>query len=295
MNRQTIILVALLGTLRCSWLLNPSAQQCAVDSDCQLYASQLGGAACIDNLCVAPPLDAGVEAPTGWECVGNNTPVTPNKPLVQLTVTVGDLIHPEMPVSDFVVLKACHKLDVTCSMPIMDNVRPDAAGHATFTVEGGFDGYVEADPAPTLKQPVYVPTLIFISLPLVDDTMNPPTLLISIADLAALAPQAGGTIDSTLGGIIYRAADCTHTPAPGIVAALDHDGPDTKHFFFVHGLPTQTANSTDASGLGGFINVPVGVRSVTGKRAADDQFIATFSVLVRPSFFSYSLLAPQPL
>ena len=293
LNRQTIILVALLGTARCSWLLNPSAQQCSVDSDCLAYGADLSAATCVDNLCVAPT-DAGVDAaPTGWECVGNTMAIPPVKAQVQLTVIVGDLIHPEKSVSDFVVLKACHKLDVMCATPIMDQVRIDASGRATFTVEGGFDGYVEVDPA--VNPPVYVPTLIFISIPLSDDTVNPPTNLVQIADLGPLALQAGSTIDPTLGAILYRAANCNHMAASGIVGALDNPGPDTKRFFFVAGLPTQTANSTDASGLGGFINVPVGVRSVSGTRLADNLYIGTFSVLVRPSFFSYSLLAPQPL
>lgn len=281
----------------CSWILNPSAQQCSADTDCLSYGAQFVGGSCVDNLCVPASPDGGSDAPvtlpTGWECVGNNNPVVPVKPQVQLTITVGDLIHPENSVSDAVVMKSCRKLDVACATPIVDRVRPDASGHATFTVEGGFDGYIEVDPA--VSPPIYVPTLIFISIPLADDAMNPATMLVSIADLAALSQSAGGMVDTKLGAVIYRAANCQRMNAAGIVAKLDSDSPDTKKFFFVGGLPTQTANATDASGLGGFINVPVGVRSLSGTRTTDDLFIGTVSVLVRPGFFSYSLLAPQPL
>ncbi len=290
---KTIVFAAGIFFSGCSWLVNPSAQQCSIDSDCAARGSSFQGSTCVDNFCVLPDGGAADALPAGWECVGNVKPVMPVKPQVQLTITVGDLIHPEVSVTDAVVLRACHKLDVTCAMPIMGNVRPDAAGHATFTVEGGFDGYIEVDPA--VNPPIYVPTLIFISIPLSDDFMNPNTLLVSIADLAALAPQAGGMIDTKLGAVIYRAANCDRVNASGIVGSLDQDGPDTRRFFIINGLPTQTANVTDASGLGGLINVPVGVRSVSGTRPVDDLFIGTVSVLVRPGFFSYSLLAPQPL
>jgi hypothetical protein len=92
----------------------------------------------------------------------------PVKTQVQLTVPVNDLIHPEVSVIDSVVMRACRKLDVACAMPISNTIHPDGTGSAVFTVPGGFDGYIEVNPA--VNPPAYIPTLIFVSAPLVDDT-----------------------------------------------------------------------------------------------------------------------------
>jgi hypothetical protein len=302
-SRTTLrIWCALLGlaTLSgCSWLVSTSAQQCTVDDDCTARGSAFAGSTCIDNLCVLPPTpDAATEipTPTGWECIGNPTPSGAVKPQVQLTVRVGDLIHPEVSVSDAVVLRACHKLDVTCAMPIGDAIHPDATGHASFTITTGgtgFDGYIEVNPA--VKPPVYVPTMIFISPPIVDDYVYQLTALLSIADLPALVQQTGSAaMNPALGALIYRAADCNRVPAAGISGMLDLPDPTTKAFFVINGLPTTNINETDASGLGGFINVPRGVRSVMGTRLMDNLYIGTVLALVRPSTFTYMTLAPDP-
>jgi hypothetical protein len=292
-------LIALAAPSGCSWLVNTSAQQCTVDDDCIARGSPFAGSTCVDNLCVLPPpLDAATEipVPTGWECVGNPRPQGAVKPQVQLTVRVGDLIHPEVSVSDAVVLRACHKLDVTCAMPIGDAIHPDASGHASFTITTGgtgFDGYIEVNPA--VSPPVYVPTLIFISPPIVDDYVYQLTALLSISDLPALVQQTGSAaMNPALGALIYRAADCNRVPAAGIAGMLDLPDPTTKAFFVINGLPTTIINGTDASGLGGFINVPKGVRSVIGTRVMDNLYIGTVSALVRPSSFSYMTLAPDP-
>ena len=231
---------------------------------------------------------------TGWECLGNLTPPTAMvKPEVQLTLTVGDLIHPEVSVSDAVVLRACRKLDEHCTMPIGSTIHPDAGGHASFTVPDGFDGYIEVNPA--IDPPVYFPALIFISQPVVDDLMYTPTALISISDLPDLAQQTGSTsMDPRLGAIVFQAADCNRMPASGIEGMLDQVNPETRRFFFVGGLPTQNSKVTDASGIGGFLNVPIGVRSLSGTRPADNLYIGTVFALVRPSAFSYLTLAPNP-
>jgi hypothetical protein len=78
------------------------------------------------------------------------------------------------------------------------------------------------------------------------------------------------------------------------MGTIDQMTPETRRFYTVSGLPSQTSTSTDASGYGGFINITPGIRAVSGTRMVDNLFIGTISVLVRPGFFSYSLLAPQP-
>jgi hypothetical protein len=284
----------------CSFLVNPSAQQCKVDDDCTARGGAFVGATCADNFCVLPtpiPMpDAASDTPSlpgDWSCVGNMMPTMPVKTQVQLTVPVNDLIHPEVSVIDSVVMRACRKLDVACAMPISNTIHPDGTGSAVFTVPGGFDGYIEVNPA--VNPPAYIPTLIFVSAPLVDDTTLTRSGLLSTTELPGLALSTGATIDPTLGAVFFQAADCNRMPVPGIVGMLDQEGPDTKRFFVVNGLPTQTANATDPSGDGGWVNVPIGVRSVSGTRMADGLFIGTVSVLIRQGTFSYSLLAPQPL
>lgn len=277
----------------CSVLAAASGQQCEIDDDCVVrgFADHV----CVDRVCVPSGIDSGVPPlPPGWECVGTLKPEPPKKPLVQFTVTLTDLIHPEKSVSDAVMVRACRKLDVGCTAPLTMPARPDAGGQARLMVEGGFDGYVEV--FPTSQVPVYVPSLIFLGSPANDDVVNMSTPLVSIADLPILVQSTGsGSFDPKLGGVFFRATDCAQSPASGVAGTLDLSTPDTRRFFFVDGLPSESSASTDLTGAGGFINVLLGTRSVRGTRVADSLYFGTVSVLVRPGVFSYVRLSPQPL
>jgi hypothetical protein len=279
----------------CSVLAVATGDQCKVDDDCAARGGDFAGLICVDRVCV-PPSDAGTTPmlPPGWECVGTLKPETPRKPQVTVYVSLTDLIRPENSVSDAVLVRACRKLDVGCAMPYGAPIHPEANGQAKFVVDGGFDGYVEVIPA--VNPPVYVPSLVFFGRPVVDDLVYMSTPLVSIRDLPLLVQTTGGgMIDPTLGGAFFRATDCGQTPASGVTALLDEVGLETRRFYFVNGLPSITSAATDVTGAGGFINVPTGVRSVRGTRAAEDLYFGTVSILVRPGVFSYIRLAPQPL
>jgi hypothetical protein len=256
----------------------------------------------VDNLCWQPSQpDADVPEvmlPEGWECVGNTKQPPPAKPQVQLTVTLGDLFQPGRVVNDAVVVRICRRLDVTCAMPLSAAFHPDISGRALFMVDAGFDGYVEVLPATfePPQPPQYVPTLIFFSQPLFDDLVSNTTRLLPLAELPGLVMATGGgtMLDPNLGAVFFQAADCSRMPAKGIMFSVDKTEPETHRFYTVGGFPTQMTMSTDQSGLGGFINLLPGIRSISGTRAADNLVVATTAVLVRPGFFTYCLLAPLP-
>jgi hypothetical protein len=282
----------------CSFLVAPSAQQCRSDSDCELRGAAFAGSTCVDNLCLLPsPPDADVPEvalPPGWECVGNTRQPPVTKPQVQLTVTVSDLFQPARTINDAVVVRICRRLDVSCASPVSAAFHPDLMGHAQFMVDAGFDGYVEVLPA--VDPPQYAPTLIFFSQPLNDDLVNPSTQLLPLAELPGLVMATGGgtMLDATLGAVFFRAANCSRTPAKEIMFSVDLMAPETHRFYTVGGFPTQMTMWTDPSGLGGFINLPTGIRAITGTRQADGLVVATTAVLVRPGYFTYGLLAPLP-
>ena len=277
----------------CSVLAVATGDQCKIDDDCAARGGDFASLVCVDRVCVPNP-DAGIPLPPGWECVGTLKPEPARKPQVQVTVTLTDLIHPDNSVSEAVLVRACRKLDVACAMPLGPPFHPETNGQAKFTLDGGFDGYVEVIPASQV--PVYVPSLIFFGRPVIDDLVYMSTPLVSIRDLPLLVQSTGSTmIDTKLGGAFFRATDCMQAPASGVIGTLDETAPETRRFFFVNGLPSQSSMATDTTGAGGFINVPTGVRSVRGTRVAEDLYFGTVSVLVRPGVFSYIRLAPQPL
>jgi hypothetical protein len=303
-----IALAALLGLLvvaaRCSFLVAPNAQQCRNDDDCLSRGEAFAGSTCVDNLCWAPttpdaevPTDVPIEVPLppGWECVGNLRTPPPAKPLVQLTITLSDLIHPTTPVADAVVVRICRRLDVDCKSPLSATFHPDLSGRAQFMVDAPFDGYVEVLPA--VDPPLYAPTLLFFNSAVVDDLIYTPTGLLATADLPMLiaATGAGTMADDRYGAILFRAADCSRVPAAEIMFSVDLQVPETHRFYILHGFPSQNTPSTDTSGLGGFINLPMGIRNITATRMADGLQVASTGVLVRPRYFTYSILAPFPL
>jgi hypothetical protein len=56
---------------------------------------------------------------------------------------------------------------------------------------------------------------------------------------------------------------------------------------FVDGLPNVGVDVTADSGLGGFVNVPMGYAVLQGRLVPRDVVIGTASVVVRPDWFTY--------
>ncbi len=288
------------GAAACSLLAAPTGEQCTTTSDCAARGAKFANTQCQDKVCVAKPAanDAGADSgpvDPRWACLGKVRLETPKKSTLKVSVPLRDLTTrgPVVQMS----CRLCAKVDPDCTTPLAGPVSPSPDGIVSFDVSANFDGYIEARaPIPdggTL--PAYVPSLVFFNPPLVDDTVYIAIPLVSYTVLATLAQQTGGnTIDPALGGALFEAHDCKGAATDGVTATIDNSIDTTRRFFFVNGLPNEASKGTDATGYGGFINVPPGVRTLTGDRVDGKGRLGTMSVLVRKSYLSYSVLPPLP-
>lgn len=287
----------------CSLILDTGKEQCTTDQDCARFTNTH----CVNKVCVptTPGMDATVMdqgAPDvfdpKWGCLGNVKQPSFPKPKVVVSIPLIDLTT-KKPVTQ-IDAKPCGKTDVACMNPIGPTVQPNMSGILTFTVDAGFDGYIElksnVPPPDGSMYPNYIPSLIFFNPPLSDDTIYLTVPLVSPTALALLAQQFGNQIDPMMGSPFQATYDCTNKPADGVSVAIDlkSDAGNTRTFYFVNGLPTEAVSQTDSTGYSGFINVPPGIRNVTGTLADGGKYVGKISVLVRPSTITYSVLPPTP-
>jgi hypothetical protein len=290
--------VALALLAACSLILDTAAEQCSTDADCTNRGPKFAGTRCSNKVCVADEggvTDSGGDAfDPQWGCLGRVKAPTFPKPMVNVSVPLVDLVT-QMPVTK-IDAKVCSKTDVSCAMPIGPVSNPSAQGILTFTLPAGFDGYVDMKSTMVSDAglPAYLPSLVFFNPPLSDDIIYLTIPLVSPQALGLLAAQFGNTIDMTLGGPFAAINDCQGKPAAGASIAIDKDTDASRTFYFVNGLPTESATQTDKTGYSGFINIPTGIRNMSGFVADGGALIGKVSVLVRPSTLTYTVLPPTP-
>ena len=310
-TRSLAIVFASLPIGACSLLLDTSKEQCSIDEDCAHFGASLK---CVNRTCQQGDLtdsqSPDVQADTTpvdpvWGCLGNVVTPMPKKPKVAVSVPLIQLLT-KKPVTDVSAL-VCAKIDVNCSSPLAQTV-PDMNGVLKLTLDAGFDGFVIIVPnlpdggcptdagqdAATCLGPLTIPSLVFFNPPLVDDTTYITVLMLSYASLVQLAASNGDTIDPTQGAVFMQAIDCAAHPAKDVAVSLDSTSSQTHGFYFSSGLPSLTASSTDVTGYAGFINVPIGARTVTGILKPTQKFIGKTSVFARAGFISYTTMAPSP-
>jgi hypothetical protein len=240
-----------------------------------------------------------------WGCLGNVIPPVVKKPKVTIAVPLTDLIT-KAPITA-VTAKVCAKIDVNCSTPLQSGVVPDSNGVLTFSLDAGFDGFVLIQPmlpdagcpidagqdAATCYFPLVMASLVFFNPPLVDDTTYITIPMLSLDTLTTLAKANGDTVNTSLGSVFMEAVDCSFHAGKDVAVSLDSTTSETRGFYLIGGIPSLTASATDTSGYAGFINTPIGVRTVSGVLKPDSKFIGKISVFARPGFISYTTLAPS--
>ena len=317
---------AALSAAACSLLLDTSPVQCKTAADCDSRGGAFVGMACENNVCVAAEAgagaDAGQDADAGadvdaapvdagpWGCLGNVVSPAPGQNDVNVIVPLVDLSTQKPVTAADVFARICAKIDVSCSNPLTSGdagviLSPDANGLLHLTLPNGFDGYVPIDPiVPDGGAPsdagdagppnVFVPSLVFFNPPIVTDATYTTIVMVRTSELGGIAQIEGTTIDPSLGAVFMETVDCSVHPAAGVSVSLDSTGTTTQGFYFKGGLPALNAPSTDVTGYAGFVNVPLGSRTVTGDVAATKQKIGTATVFTRQSTISYTVMAPSP-
>jgi hypothetical protein len=299
----------------CSLLLDTSnEQQCSSDQDCTTRGGGFVGLSCQNHVCVAldggseaaPPVDAGP-----WGCLGDVQVPTPTSQNVNVIVPLVDLAT-KMPVmATDVVARVCAKIDVNCNSPLA-TTQPDANGLLHLTLAAGFDGFVlitpiipssdagtdggdpDAGSADAAPPDVFVPSFVFFNPPIENDLTYAAIVLVRESALGQIAAVEGTAIDPSLGAVFMETEDCNAQAAAGVSITLDETTTTTQGFYFKNDFPVLNAPSTDVSGYAGFVNVPLGARTIKGTLEATQQTIGTATVFTRASMISYTVMAPSP-
>jgi len=223
--------------------------------------------------------------------------------------------------------RLCDKLDVGCLSPRVLDIE-DTGGRIEFSVptgQRGFDGYLEvstgvapcydrsvfgeaaagllcqlvpdcnpAAPDPQLcNVPLYSPVLWFFNPPVVADIDVPiPLQLYPSAALPLVLDAAGGSLQPGTGAVFTSIVDCDGKPAAGVSLRIAEHADVADTLYFDSGVISNTANETDASGVGGFIHIPPGFVELTGVNR-DGVPVAKVGVQASPVFVTYTVLAPN--
>jgi hypothetical protein len=189
-----------------------------------------------------------------------------------------------------VVAQLCRKLDVTCELPIAQAVS-DAGGGVAMSIEAAFDGYVQ------LTDPKIAPALYFLNPPEQGDLDLPTVPLASPAAATLIVRSAGGPGTTWLpdhGIVLLNAFNCQNQPAANITYSVGGaSDPATFIFYLVNALPTTATTTTDETGYGGLVNMPVGSSTITATLSPGARKVSTISVLVRAGYISYSSVKPN--
>jgi hypothetical protein len=194
----------------------------------------------------------------------------------------------------------CNKKDVDCAKPLRSGLR-DQNGELAFDVQtggplgAGFDGYLrvvtesarcddeatfgsaaaglcsllegcdEKREGAACMLPTFAPALLFFNPPLTADLARPaPLPLIPTAAVPSLTMAANGKFDATRGNVFVTVLDCAGAPMAGVRLALTSAGAGSSVLYVQDGVISANARRTDASGIGGVLNVPAGFASVAG-------------------------------
>lgn len=269
-------------------------------------------------------------APSGpWRCLeAPSPPVLPKAATATVHFQACDFISNCTLAVRGLRARLCDKLDVGCLSPRQVDIQ-DQGGLLEVTVPTGargFDGYLEVSPgmarcydtkvfgaaapnllcqlAPQCDQaapsaacdvPIYSPVLWFFNPPVVADIEEPiPLQLYPSASLPLVVDAAGGALAPGTGSVFMTMLDCDGKPAPGVSFSIAEHEREASSLYLDSGVISNTADETDASGVGGFIRIPPGFVEITG---ADRSHLPVGKVGVQanPYYVTYTVLAPNVL
>jgi hypothetical protein len=236
-----------------------------------------------------------------WQCVGKVSWPLAKSDHVAVTLTITDSSSGAVP--DLVV-KACDRIDTACASPHATGTT-DAQGNVTldlptFAPAFGFSGFFD------ISGGDIPPYLYFLSFPLSEPSASLNLIVASQARFAELASQVvrtqpdGGTTpftpDPTRGTVAITATDCLLFGAGG-VAFTAASGTDSSTLlrYYDGQSASNTATSSDRSGLAFFFDVPAGPQvTIHAVPAAIGRDSSVVTVFVRPGGISYVQAFPSP-
>jgi hypothetical protein len=243
-----------------------------------------------------------------FTCLGAEWLTRSDDTTLEIVATISDIATGD-PVVGLKLTECKTRLDLSCTGV---QVLSDDKGVARVPVRRGFNGYLKVE-GPDTKGTEYVGYLWYFSQPLYN-TYSFPILAMERTFRDGFF-YSGLTRNPKRGEIAVQVTDCTAETdtsdvdgepilkAPGVPAAgirLSISNPsfldkDSREFYFSNGLPVSppTATSTDASGLGGFLNVKAGPVPLTATPEGSKKVISSDTLLVIEDFLTTVRLLPE--
>lgn len=186
--------------------------------------------------------------------------------------------------------------DPSCSERVMaGTTEADGTFRATLPMRAdrsGFDGYARVTGDEGVMN-----TVVFFNPPITENREAPestPLVMQSTFDRLVDATM-GVEPDPDRGHLALEALDCTWSRTAGVTFEVDAaDGRTTAAYLRGEMMPSVTADRTDKSGLGGFLNVPTGPVTVTAKIAETGEVVGRADVFVEAGTVSEVAVAPTP-
>jgi hypothetical protein len=166
---------------------------------------------------------------------------------------------------------ACARADVDCTQPLTTDYPLTTEGWVNIPLPVGFNGYLE------VVADSIMPTMVFLGEPLRRPRpSNYPVALVEKVILPGLSGATGTMQNDSTGLLTIRVFDCQDVSASGVKFSQRQEAVE---WYYVDGLPSSQATETSSEGLGGFINTPPGVATITttgraGQQLASDKLVA---------------------
>jgi hypothetical protein len=270
-------LAAVLLCPACSVMVDTGRQQCTKNEDCTKLGADYAHAVCsAESVCTVP---------TAWSCLGSVVWPSAGTGKFAATLSLKDIITGG-PFSG-VAARVCRRLDVTCDQPIATGYVSDNQGKLTIDLPSGFDGYLE------LQSTDAIPGLYFFNPPLTEAREVPFVPILPLAQITMFGQILGAQLATDRGLMALAAYDCFRAAAGGVSIVSPNADAESTPFYMIKGIPTTKATATDSSGYAGFLNLPPGSVTVSGKLASGAT-IGTLSVLMRASQMTYTTMLPMP-
>jgi hypothetical protein len=182
-------------------------------------------------------------------------------------------------------VKLCSTLDVDCQAPI-DAPQPDASGAMVVEQPASFTGFLEVTSDDTMASVVYLQSPVV--LPQKQEVVR----MIRPTEFAAIVAAAKQTYDPRRGVAVVLTDNCLDARSPGVtLETLDADD-ETVGFYFRGNLPDPEATATDKQGAAGYLNLPVGIITMTARLFETGQFIGEASFQARAATLTYVPIGP---
>ena len=179
--------------------------------------------------------------------------------------------------------------DLFCEQPQHPPVTTNANGEVELTVNANSSGYAELTGNDSTGQPL-APTLYFFNPPVRADMEISAMQMVAPRILGLLAGSVAGSVGGYKAGtgvILLNILNCLNLGAPGVTLSTNGGDSSTVVFYADGSTPVPGLTATQATGYGGFVNVPVSAAgaspvSVAATLQGTSTVVGDLSVLVRP-------------